>query len=143
MYTKHKNGTISELLAEQFFIERGDIVSKPISDFSEYDFIVDTPSLSQLQRVQVKTIYYDNSKQRWLASLVTSHIRGNGRRENKKYSHSSFDIGAFVCKQFNAIYIIPIEELAGKRSITFYPDGKPDTVNSRFKDFEHYKYKLF
>ena len=142
MYTKHKNGTISELLAEQFFIERGDIVSKPINDFGEYDFIVDTPSLSKLQRVQVKTIYYDNSKQRWLASLVTSHIKGNGRRENKKYSHDSFDIGAFVCKQFNTIYIIPIEELAGKRSITFYPDGKPDTVNSRFKDFEHYKYRL-
>ena len=142
MNVKHKNGTVSELLAEQFFIERGDIVSKPINDFSEYDLIIDTPSLSKLQRVQVKTIYFDNSKQRWLASLVTSHIRGNGRRENKKYSQDSFDIGAFVCKEHDVIYIIPIEELAGKRSITFYPDGKPETVNSRFKDFEHYKYRL-
>lgn len=142
MNIKHKNGTVSELLAEQFFVERGDIVSKPINDFSEYDLIVDTPSLSKLQRVQVKTIYYDNSKQRWMASLVTSHIRGNGRRENKKYSEESFDIGVFVCKEFNAIYIIPIEELAGRRSITFYPDGKPDTVNSRFNDFENYKYRL-
>ena len=120
MYTKHKNGTVSELLAEQFFVERGDIVSKPINDFNEYDFIVDTPCLDKLQRVQVKTIYYDNSKQRWLASLVTSHIKGNGKRENKKYSAQSFDIGAFVCKEHNAIYIIPIEEIEGKRSITFY-----------------------
>lgn len=40
MNIKHKNGTVSELLAEQFFIERGDIVSKPINDFSEYDLIV-------------------------------------------------------------------------------------------------------
>ena len=142
MYTKHKNGTVSELLAEQFFVERGDIVSKPINDFNEYDFIVDTPCLDKLQRVQVKTIYYDNSKQRWLASLVTSHIKGNGKRENKKYSAQSFDIGAFVCKEHNAIYIIPIEEIEGKRSITFYPDGKPETVNSRYRDFEHYKYRL-
>ena len=142
MNIKHKNGTVSELLAEQFFIERGDIVSKPINDFSEYDLIIDTPSLSKVQRVQVKTIYYDNSKHRWIASLVTSHIRGNGRRENKKYSHDSFDIGVFVCKEYNAIYIIPIEELAGRRSITFYPDGKPDTISTRFEDFEHYKYRL-
>lgn len=142
MYTKHKNGTVSELLAEQFFIERGDIVSRPINDFNEYDFIVDTPSLAKLQRVQVKTIYYDNSKQRWLASLVTSHIKGNGKRENKKYSIQSFDIGVFVCKEHNAIYIIPIEEIEGKRSITFYPNGKPKTVNSRYRDFEHYKHRL-
>lgn len=142
MNIKHKNGTVSELLAEQFFIERGDIVSKPINDFNEYNLIVDTPSLLKLQRVQVKTIYYDNSKQRWVASLVTSHIRGNGRRENKKYSETSFDIGAFVCKEHNVIYIIPIEVLLGRRSITFYPDSKPNTVNSRFDDFEYYKYRL-
>lgn len=142
MNIKHKNGTVSELLAQQFFIERGDIVSKPINDFSEYDLIIDTPSLSKVHRAQVKTVYYDNSKRRWIASLVTSHIRGNGRRENKKYSQDSFDIGVFVCKEHNAIYIIPIEELAGRRSITFYPDGKPDTTNTRFTDFEHYKYRL-
>lgn len=142
MNVKHKKGTVSELLAEQFFVEQGNIVSKPINDFSEYDLIVDTPVLSKLQRVQVKTIYYDNSKQRWLSSLVTSHIRGNGRRENKKYSIQSFDLGAFVCKEHNVIYIIPIEELEGKRSITFYPDGKPETVNSIYRDYECYKYSL-
>lgn len=140
--TKHKNGTISELLAEQFFIEQGNIVSKPINDFSEYDFVIDIQPLSKLQRVQVKTIYFDNTKRRWISSLVTSHIRGNGRRENKKYSIKSFDIGAFVCKEHNAIYIIPIDKLEGRRSITFYPDGKPETVNSRYKDYEYYKHEL-
>lgn len=143
MYTKHINGTVSELLAEQFFVECGYVVSKPINDFCEYDLVIDNPKYPELQRVQVKTIYFDNSRKRWMSSLVTSHIRGNGRRQNKKYSKDSFDIGVFVCKEKNAIYIIPIEEIQGRRSITFYPDGKPSTVNSRYRDYEQYKQDLF
>lgn len=142
MYTKHQNGTVSELLAQQFFVDKGIVVSKPINDFNEYDLVLDNPIKSSIERAQVKTIYFDNTKQRWLASLVTSHIRGNERRTNKKYSESSFDVGVFVCKEYNAIYIIPISELVGRRSITFYPDGKPDTVNSRYTDFEKYKHRL-
>lgn len=142
MYVKHKNGTVSELLAQQFFVRNGFIVSKPINDFNEYDLVLDNPTASTIERAQVKTIYFDNTKQRWIASLVTSHIRGNERRTNKKYSEDSFDVGVFVCMECDAIYIIPVSELAGRRSVTFYPDGKPETVNSRYKDFEKYKHRL-
>lgn len=143
MITKHINGTVSELLAQQYFVNHGYIVSKPINDFSEYDLIIDKLNSNGLLRVQVKTVYFDNTKQRWLSSLVTSHIKGNGRRENKKYTEKSFDVGVFVCKEYNVIYIIPIEKIAGRRSITFYPDGKPKTVNSRYCDFEEFKNELF
>ena len=142
MNKKHIRGTTSELLAEQFFVEQGYIVSKPINDFGEYDLIIDSLDHSRLQRAQIKTIYFDNSKQRWIASLVTSHIRGNGRRQNKKYSEQSFDIGVFVCKEHNVIYIVPIDKLLNRRSITFYPDSKPNTVNARYEDFEKFKCKL-
>lgn len=137
IYDKHINGTISELLTEQYFLRKGHIVSKPINDFNEYDLIVDDGN--KLNRVQVKTIYFDNSKKRLLASCVTSHIRGNEKRVNKKYGINSFDVCAFVSESTNSIYLIPIEKIVGRRSITFYPEGKPETVNSRYEDFEEYK----
>lgn len=141
MNDKQKTGTESELLAEFYLVRKGYIVSKPINDFNEYDFVIDDTQ-GHLYTVQVKTVYFDNSKRRWLSSCVTSHIRGNGRRTNKKYTESSFDIALFVCKEHNCVYLIPITKIQGRRSITFYPDKKPNSVNSRYEDFEIYKDSL-
>ena len=140
MNSKHKNGTESELLAEYFLIHNNYIVSKPINDFNEYDFVIDDNG--KLLRIQVKTIYFDNSKNRWMGSCVTSHIRGNGRRENKKYTVDSFDYGLFICKEYNVVYFIPISQLIGRRSITFYPNGKDNKSDTRYEDFEKYKMSL-
>ena len=140
MNDKHRHGIESEVLAEYYFVHNGFVVSKPINDFNEYDLVVDYNGV--FYRVQVKTIYYDNSRGRWLSSCVTSHIRGNNRRTNKKYSEDSFDYGLFICKEYNCVYYIPIDKIAGRRSITFYPDGKPENINSRYNDFEEYKHSL-
>lgn len=133
---KHKQGTVSELLAAQFFIKKGCVVSFPFDGFGEYDLIIDNGTLS---RIQVKTIYWDNSKKRYLISCVTSHIRGNGRRTNKKYSDLSFDYLLGVEAETHSYYLIPIGKIAGRRSITVYPKGKPDTVRDRYEDFEQYR----
>lgn len=137
MNSKHINGTISELLALQYFVNKGYIVSKPIDNFNEYDLIIDNNG--KLNRVQVKTVYYDNNKKRYLSSCVTSHIHGNYRRTNKKYTLNSFDLYAFVCRPFNCIYIIPIDLLEGRRSITFYPDNPLAIEKSRYDNFENFK----
>ena len=63
---KHKTGTVSELIAASYFVRNNYIVSKPITDFHEYDLIVDDGTL---KRVQVKTAYWDNSKKRYLVKL--------------------------------------------------------------------------
>lgn len=131
MTEKQANGQKSELLAEYYLINKGYVVSKPINDFSEYDFIIDDENV--LATVQVKTVYFDNSKKRWIGSCVTSHIRGNSRRINKKYTEKSFDYGLFICKEHNKAYLIPIALIAGRRSITFYPDANTD------KGFEIYR----
>ena len=114
---KHINGILSELIAEEYFVKKGMTVSRPVAKFGEYDLIIDD---GVLKSVQVKSIYWDNSKKRFLLSLVTSHIRGNGRRINKKYKKTSFDLLCAVEKISKAIYLIPIENIAGKRSMTFY-----------------------
>lgn len=142
MNNKQINGTKSELLAEYFLINNGYAVSKPINDFSEYDFVIDDCK-GHLYRVQVKTIYFDSSKQRWLGSCVTSHIRGNGRRINKKYTKDSFDFGLFICAEHNSAYMIPISLIEGRRSITFYPNGKANKSNTRYYDFEQFHQNLF
>ena len=135
---KHQKGTISELLASIYFVSEGYIVSKPITDFNEYDLIVDK---NGLQRVQVKTIYFDNSKQRYMISCVTSHIKGNQKRVNKKYNENSFDILCAIEPITSSIYLIPIEEVKGRRAITLYPKGKQNKSNTRYNDFEKYKVK--
>lgn len=137
MNDKQVNGTKSELLAEYYLVSKGYIVSKPINDFYEYDFIIDDSE--KLYKVQVKTIYFDNNKQRWLGSCVTSHIRGNNRRMNKKYTEKSFDYGLFICAEHNTAYLIPIALIAGRRSITFYPNGKNNKSKTRYSDFEKYR----
>ena len=126
MYEKQRHGTESELLAEYYFVNIGCIVLKPINDFNEYGFVIDCNGA--LYKVQVKTIYFDNSKNRWLGSCVTSHIK--------------VDYALFVCKEHNCVYLVPIDKIVGRRSITFYPDSKPESVNSRYEDFEQYKFPL-
>jgi len=139
MNTKHKQGTVSELVAASHFVQNGYKVSLPVDGFGEYDMIIDD---SKLYRVQVKTIYWDKSKSRYLISCVTSHFRGNGRRENKKYINDCFDLMCGVSVEHQRIYLIPFENVAGRRSITVYPTGKPKTVNTRYDDFEQYAEQL-
>lgn len=117
--SKHQVGKIAELIAQQYFIKAGYIVSKTTTPFNEYDLVVDDGD--KLEKVQVKTAYWDNNKKRYLCSLVTSHIRGNGNRYNKKYTENSFDLLCAVEIKNKAIYIIPMSEILGRRSITLYP----------------------
>ena len=134
---KQQRGIVSELLAIAHFIKQGYIVSKPLTDFNEYDLIIDCKG--SLERIQVKTIYWDNSKNRYLISCVTSHIKGNGHRTNKKYQNNSFEKLCGVEEETGAIYLIPIKAVENRRSITIYPKGKPNTVFNRYPDFEEYR----
>lgn len=134
MNSKHINGVVSELIAAAYYTKSGHSVYLPIDGHGEYDMVVDDGI--RLKRVQVKTIYWDNSKNRWLISFVTSHVRGNGRRVNKKYSLDSFDELLAVHVDSNTVYQIPVKDVAGKRSATVYP---LDIKNGRY---ERYLVKL-
>lgn len=134
----HRNGTVSELLAMAYFVSIGSVVSKPINDFNEYDLVIGSDLWNKLIRVQVKTIYFDNSKKRYLISCVTSHIRGSNRRINKKYTNKSFDLLCAIEKETMSVYLIPIEKILGRRSITFYPKGNINKTK-KSNNFEEFK----
>ena len=138
-FQKHISGTTCECLAAYYFTARGYTVSLPIDKFGEYDFIADNGE--NQQRVQVKKIYYDEAKQRYVSSLVTAHVR-RGRKINKKYEDGAFDLFAFVCPEYNAIYIIPLSELIGRRSLTFYLDRPQVAKKDKYPNFERYRREL-
>lgn len=140
MFEHHKNGVICEYLAAAWFTNSGYSVSWPQHNFSEYDFIIDKKDETP-KRVQVKTIYFDVNKQRYLCGLTLTHKRADGTTANRKYNADSFDLCAFVCVDYNAIYVVPIERILGRRSITFYPD-RPETHINRPFSYERYKEKL-
>jgi len=114
------------LSAAAYFTKQGWIVSIPVDDFGEYDLIIDNNNplcgKNNLLKVQVKTAYWDNSKKRYIVSLVTSHIRGKGKRYNKKYNLNSFHRLVAIEPENGFIYQWSIDEVAGKRSITVYPN---------------------
>lgn len=134
MNSKHTNGTVSELIAAAYYAKTGHGIYMPVDGHGEYDLVVDDGV--RLKRVQVKTVYWDNSKSRWLISFVTSHIRGNGRRVNKKYSLDSFDELCAVHLDSNTVYQIPVRDVADKRSATVYPIGL------KIGKYEKYQIKL-
>ena len=135
-YTDHvKNGVVCEFLAAAWFESNGFTVSWPSDSTVEYDFIADNKT--ERQRVQVKKIYYDNAKKRFIGGMSTTHKTSDGSNHYKKYKADSFDICAFVCVELNAIYIVPGEYVYRRSSITFYPDNKK--IYKRPFDFERFK----
>ena len=140
MYTtKQKNGLLSESLTMTKLLEKNISFAIPFGSFDEYDLIADTSK--GLKRIQIKTCYFDNSSNRYVVSLVTSHRRSN-QINNKKYSSNSFDYLIGVCKELNVFYIIPIEIILDKRQITLYPEGIPESTLKANKN-AGYNYEKF
>lgn len=137
MTDSQRKGTVSELLAELYFVRHGVLVSKPVNDFSEYDIVADCNGT--LKRIQVKTIYFATRKGRYVANVRTTHRCANGKWKQKTYDNSSCDILACVSEKHNAIYLIPIEKVKGKTEITLHPHEKP----KHNQPYEQYKRRLY
>jgi hypothetical protein len=142
MQAKQKHGLLSESYAMSALIENDIPFAIPYGSFDEFDFVVKTPS--GFKSIQVKTCYKDNCKNRYIVSLCTSHRRGGEVVKNKKYSVESFDYLIAVCHDPVAFYVIPVAEIADRRSITLYPNEIPVTAinNYRFtsmKSLEQYR----
>lgn len=135
--SKQKNGLLSESMVISELLLHDIPFAIPYGDFNEYDLIAETPN--GFKSLQVKTCFFDNSKQRYIVSLCTSHRRGGETIKNKKYTINSFDYLIAVCHSPRRFYIIPSKEVAGRRSITLYPSGVPNSSenNYRFKSMNN------
>ena len=136
MYNSHRIGTGSELVAAAYYVSLGWIVSRPVDSHNEYDLVVDNGKT--LFKIQVKTVYWSKPKKRYLVSCQTSSFRSKGLAI-KKYTQKSFDYLVAVEPKTNSLYQIPINKIIGRRGITLYPEGIPNSRTGRYEDFEKYR----
>jgi len=142
-----RRGVSSELSAASYFVERGCVVSMPVSGRGRYDLIVDDGD--GLRRVQVKTAYAtalpaehiaaygDADRLRYTVHcIVSGDIAGRGIET--RYNSGDFDLLAAVELDSRALYVIPIG-LLPPRPIYLYPKGHYRSPQSPEPRWERYR----
>ena len=111
--TPKRQGELAELCFAHRAARLGLVVSKPYGDCAPYDFVVD--GAGNLRRVQVKSVSVpDRSAYRVSA--------GHGGSSKLGYTRNEVDVLAVYVIPADAWYLIPIEELAARRTIRLAPD---------------------
>ena len=99
---------------------QGMIVSKPYGDNQRYDFILD--AAGRLLRLQVKGVFSAcRGEFRRGYPISASRHRRSGLAT---YKASEIDFLAGFVAPHNAWYIVPVQAIAGRKSIRFYPAGR-------------------
>lgn len=113
-------GDQGELAFQLECIKQGFMVSKPISQDSKYDLVVDTGD--RIYKVQVKTASrpkkYSNTSLRYEFSL------GSGSHKKTKYSTYDIDLVVCVCLDVNDFYFIFPETFKKTCRINIYRNSK-------------------
>ena len=118
---KKQQGNIGEAFAIYFYTKLGYTVSKPLSENTPYDLVIDEGS--GLLRVQVKTSTY----QRYPNSGYTIQLRTSGGNQSGQGKTSYIDpnlvdIVFILCGDGN-YYIVPAEVCSNKANIIVSPDS--------------------
>jgi len=117
-----KQGELVELRFYLTAYEKGWVVSKPFGDNAKYDFIVDADG--KLSRVQVKsTLVLDRGNRQNRYALVAA----SGCKNKIAYSNTTIDFLAIYIIPAETWYIIPIEEVEGKKKLHFRPFDSAST----------------
>ena len=109
-------GTIGLGIAVATMVKRNYIVSLPLNDSQEYDFIFD--DMFKLNRVSVKTTSFKNKSGYYNFNLST---KGGNRTYNtvKKFDNTKCEY-IFVVTGDETKYLIPSSEIASKNCMTLY-----------------------
>lgn len=99
-------GDVTELLVSAYLLKLGYVVSKPLTQDSKYDLIVDVNH--NLLRVQIKTARL-NSKTTGESIMFNCRSTTNNVRECKQRYYSSEDIDYFATYWKNYVYLIPVD----------------------------------
>lgn len=106
----------------------GYVISKPISDYSQYDLIVDTGK--ELERIQVKSTSRKDTSRRMDCYKC---LINRGKGHTKGYTKENVDYVAVYVIPEDTWYKIPVEEINGV-SVKLYPHRIPKSNN-----YEQYK----
>lgn len=121
-----EKGNTSLGMAIAYYSSRGYIVSIPMNDTQDYDLIVDDNN--KLKKIQVKSTgcktKYDNYQ------VALKSCGGTKGKEYKTVIETKVD-EVFIFTKDIDFYIIPIEDIKNKSTITLY------------KKYDRYKVTLF
>lgn len=123
-------GDIAELEFAILCMELGYIVSKPLTQISKYDFVLDVNG--RLFKIQVKSTsskFPANGK-----SYAYNAVTCSGRSVKRFYSNKQVDYVAIHVVPLDTWYLIPIDEIKTK-TIKLYPHRENC-------DMKYEKYKL-
>ena len=119
---KKQQGNIGEAFAIYYFSRKGHTVSKPLSENTPYDLIVDVAG--RLQRIQVKTTSY----QRYKNGGYTVQLRTNGGNQSGKGKSTLIDAAfvdlVFVLCDDGSYYEIPAIYCEGKANMILSKDSE-------------------
>lgn len=119
-------GDVTELLVSAYLLELGYLVSKPLTQDSKYDLIVDVNH--KLIRIQVKTARLND---RTIGKSIKFNCRSttNNVRECKKRYYSPEDVDYFATYWDNEVYLVPVTECSAEKILWI---DKPTYKNSCF-----------
>lgn len=116
MLSCKSKGNVTELKFLLRAAQLGYTVSQPFGDNAKYDFIVDS---GKLTRVQVKST---SVIKKCDTPCIGYKITCNFGAQAVAYSVDDFDLLAILVEPLDLWYIIPMSEVAGKRSFSVYPN---------------------
>ena len=111
MYHNQSKGKSAEILFELLCMEQGWQCCKPITDFMQYDYIIDRGN--GFEKIQVKTVFFDKKKKKFRCDLRKNKSKS---RNKTKYCHGDFDTVAISVDARNWI-LIPWESVKNNSEI--------------------------
>lgn len=110
----NKQGLVGVGFAIAYFATLGAVVSLPITDNQDYDFIID---LNGLKKIQVKTTRYKRGEH-YIVSLKVSGKRTRHKRNKDKFFKDSGCDLLFVTAATGVNYLIPKRAVKNNHELT-------------------------
>lgn len=123
-------GDITELQVSAYFLKLGYIVSKPLTQDSKYDLIVDKDH--KLLRIQVKTSRLNN-KTSGKSIKFNCRSTTNNIRECKQRYYSIDEVDYFATYWEGNVYLVPVNECSAEKIL--WLDIPPQSKSCYAKDY--------
>jgi hypothetical protein len=133
MTDKHKKGEIGCLKVQLKAIEKGYLLSKPVSEHCRYDYILDDGQ--KLSKVQVK---YASGQNKKTTGSVTIELRKTHKNSVLKYSKNEIDLILVYIPQVDKIICLSPNEFDGKANFAIrfeYPKNNQVGSVNLLQDF--------
>lgn len=120
-----KQGDIGVGAAIGFFTSRGYTVCIPLTESQRYDLVVEISGV--LRKLEVKTVYY---KRHGIYQVTLKTCGGNrsGTGKLKVLSSNDADL-LFILTEDETFYLIPIDILHGRKTISLNSSWDPYKLN--------------